>query len=402
MEQDIKISTITMSIQVPECILNLTNIGKYLQIDSDIVGIKYNCASFSILKGRYCTTVYKKAKLKDLTKINQHLFYNQISIVVNNLGNYVNVKLFGNGSLHLTGCKSIQEGTQVTKLVYEKLLTLREKTDMVLLIENVDGVLIDKDNLVYSQSDKRIIGYMKSKNIYIIHKKEYEIDKKTKLFISRKVEAYRTKELLSMDGKAAGVFKLELIKNRKKLFKRNNNIRYDYENGVIYCNDDTILGKMIYTLFDTTSSNRTKNPIVFEHSYMCDPFDKLDVNIESLLSKIDININCINVYFKMKYHINRQKLYDKFIDYNLLCKYTPESYSGIKLIFKIPIVYDEIENLSGHCTCTNKCTCSNITFLVFQSGNVIATGFRTQEQIQKVTKCFIEMLNHFIMEIRNR
>ena len=36
------------------------------------------------MKGKYSTTIYKKAKTKDVNKINQKLFYNQISIIVNN------------------------------------------------------------------------------------------------------------------------------------------------------------------------------------------------------------------------------------------------------------------------------------------------------------------------------
>lgn len=398
MEPDIKISTITMSVQVPKCTLNLINIGKYLDIDSDIVGIKYNCASFNILKGKYCTTIYKKAKLKDLTKINQDLFYNQISIVVNNNGNHVNVKLFGNGSLHLTGCKSVEEGKQITEMIYEKLDAIKGKNDTVLLVENVDGVLLDKDNLIYSRNKREVIGYMKNKNTYIIHKKEFEIDKKTNYFISKKVEAYRTKELLDLDGKHAGTFRIELIKNRKKIFKRNNNIHYDYENCVVYCNENILLGKIIYEC--KISEKCTSPKHVFEHEYSCNPFSENTVIDKTFFKTIEIYTNCMNIYFKMDYKINRQKLYDKFIAHNLLCKYTPESYSGIKVVYKIPIVYDELESLSGHCTCSSKCTCYNITFLVFQSGNIIGTGFKNNKQIEKVTRCFVEMLNVFMSELR--
>ena len=48
-----KISTITISTQLPHCQLNLTNIGKYLSIDDDIIGIKYKSqnvtSGFSLL-----------------------------------------------------------------------------------------------------------------------------------------------------------------------------------------------------------------------------------------------------------------------------------------------------------------------------------------------------------------
>ena len=78
MTLDIKISTITLSCKLPDCQLNLTNIGKYLEIDNDIIGIKYNYADLSIMKGKYSTTIYKKAKVKDTEKINKAFFFNAL------------------------------------------------------------------------------------------------------------------------------------------------------------------------------------------------------------------------------------------------------------------------------------------------------------------------------------
>jgi len=179
-----KISTMTMSTQFPNCALNLANIGKYLDIDDNIIGIKYNHANLSVTKGMYSTTVYKKAKSKDRTKINPKLFYNQITLVVRNgesPSNQTNVKLFGNGSLHITGCKSERDGITVTELVYKKLDALRYKVDHVLLTKDINGVYLDRDNMIYSYNTKQIIGNKVDKT-YIIHKREYEIDQKTEMF----------------------------------------------------------------------------------------------------------------------------------------------------------------------------------------------------------------------------
>ena len=154
---DVKISTITISTQLPYCNLNLTNIGKYLSIDNEIIGLKYNYAELSLTKGRYSTTIYKKAKVKDVEKINKKLFYNQVTIIYNNNSNDVNVKLFGNGSLHLTGCKTIEEGSEVTKQLYLKLKALVNKEDSIILTKDKNNVLIDKDKLIYSYDTHQII-----------------------------------------------------------------------------------------------------------------------------------------------------------------------------------------------------------------------------------------------------
>jgi TATA-box binding protein (TBP) (component of TFIID and TFIIIB) len=57
---------------------------------------------------------------------------------------------------------------------------------------------------------------------------------------------------------------------------------------------------------------------------------------------------------------------------------------------------------NGICPCTNKCTCINITFLIFQSGNVIATGFKTNEQVSKITEHFMRICNSVKDNIKQR
>ena len=124
------------------------------------------------MKGKYSTTIYKKAKVKNLEKINKKLFYNQVTIILKYDDRCVNVKLFGNGSLHLTGCKSIEDGEFVTKSIYTKLKTLSNRTLPILLTKDINNVLVDKDKLVYSYTNCKVIGYYKStEKKYVIHNK---------------------------------------------------------------------------------------------------------------------------------------------------------------------------------------------------------------------------------------
>ena len=61
-ELNYKVSTITMSMQIPDSIFNLNNIGRYLDIDDTVLGIKYHYGNSSIIKGKYLTSIYKKSK----------------------------------------------------------------------------------------------------------------------------------------------------------------------------------------------------------------------------------------------------------------------------------------------------------------------------------------------------
>jgi TATA-box binding protein (TBP) (component of TFIID and TFIIIB) len=394
--QEVKISTITACTQIPNCILNLTNIGKYLEIDSQIIGIKYKYADLNVMKGKYSTTIYKKSKVKDVSKINQSLFYNQITIIVNNGGNHVNVKLFGNGSCHMTGLKGTDEAKDVTALLFQKLQSMQSKSDRVLLTKDENGVYLDKDNLIYGCDSKQVIGYSKN-GLYIIRKREYEIDAKTGMFLCKKMELKRSKVILNFNGDEIGSCRIEMLKNKTKFYKKNANIFIDYDKGFIYYNNNVILGKIVYEIDDIKITNKTLYPNVCEAEYSCNPFvNQFVFDAQDVTS----DINCMNIYFNLGYKLNRQRLHDKLMGLRYICKYKPESYSGIKMIYKIPIKFTT--TCDGFCKCTTKCTCTNITFLIFQSGNVIATGFKSQEQIDYITSMFFQLCNENENHIRTK
>lgn len=386
---DIKVATITLTTRLPDCELHLINIGKYLEIDDEILGIKYNYAKMSIIKGKYLTTIYKKCKTKKECKINKVLFYNQVSMIVNNSGNSVNVKLFKNGSLHLTGCKSIEEGDIVTKIVYKKLDEMRNKRDVILLTKDMNSVLLDNDNLVYSYNKKNIIGYVDNKE-YIINKKSYVIDEKTEMFISSKVEKQRKKMIYNLDGEYIGYSQIEMMNNRNKFYKRNTQSVYcDKGNDLIYYNNKILIGKIVYNIDESNVTQKETAMDIMEVVYECNPFVKGDYKLNS--DDLGLSVNCMNVYFNLNYTINRQRLYDKLIERGYICKYSPETYSGIRLIYKFPLNNIYNGNNMGMCYCSTKCTCLNVTFLIFQSGNVICTGLRSDNDSKMITEYFIEM-----------
>lgn len=403
-----KISTITMSMQVPDCNLNLINIGKYLEIDNHILGIKYNYGKSSILKGKYSTSIYKKSKIKNQNKINQKLFYNQVSIIVSldppDNSKVINVKLFGNGTLHMTGVKNPSEGKEVMLLLYNKLLDLIKKEDTILLTADINNVYLDNDNNVYTQQtdDRTVIGFkyqMANETLYNIHKKDYVIDKKTGLFISKKFESKRSKHILNFNGIKVGTSRIELLKNKSKLYKNNSNVNFDYDSGFIYYDGDgksNIIGKIIYEFTDDYKHDykQETNQQIVVYKYNCNPFfnDSKIYTIDELeeLSneQLEYDINCINIYLNLEFELNRQRLFNELIKRKFISEYKPEKYSGVKLRYKLSKSSQLSSQNHGICQCTCKCTCSNITFLIFQSGNIIVTGFKSVEEIEEIVDRF--------------
>jgi TATA-box binding protein (TBP) (component of TFIID and TFIIIB) len=368
---NVKISTITLSTEFPNCTLNLINIGKYLTIDDTILGIKYNYANFNVIKGTYATTIYKKSKSKSDNKINRTLFYNQISLVVNNDGYHVNVKLFKNGSLHMTGCKSINDGEKVAKMIYKYLNGIRDKQDTILLTKDENGVLMDKDKLVYTYKTKQIIGHMDENNMYIINKKQYVIDSKTEMFINSKIENKRTRSILNFDGDTIGYSQIQLVNNRNKYYKKNTNLEQgDDHNDIIYYNNETIIGKIVYNVDQMAITKHDSVEDIIEATYSCNPFGDISYTINDDYV-YNINVNGINVYFNMNFVINRQRLYESLSNKMYMCKYKPETYSGVKLTYKTPLSFYNHKGDFGICNCNNQCTCLNITFLIFLVINIL-------------------------------
>ena len=408
-----------MSLQIPKCNLNLMNIGKYLEIDDNIIGIKYNFGKSSILKGKYSTSIYKKSKIKNQNKINKTLFYNQVSIIVNlepsSNKKIINVKLFGNGTLHLTGVKQPSDGKELMILLYSKLLGLSKQYDIILLTSDFNNVYLDNNNNVYTKNNinRTIIGfkYINSNNeiLYNIHKKDYTIDKNTGLFMAIKFESKRTRPLLNLNGEKVGVLRIELLKNKSKLYKNNSNVNFDYQNGFIYYDGDgksNIIGKILYEFTSESSQLNESSQLsesseeIVEYKYNCSPFlqESSIYMIEEIKKfkeeELQYDINCINTYLKLDFELNRHRLFNELIKLCYITEYKPEKYSGVKLRYKIS---KQKTKKLGICECINKCTCNTITFLIFQSGNIIVTGFKSLNEIQYI----IDDFNSLILSIKN-
>jgi len=436
-----KIFTMTVSCIYSGCTFNIINIGKFLDIDDSILGIKYNYGDRSVLKGIYTTSKYKKSRVKNIKKVNTVLFYNQISLVVKTDNNIVNAKLFSNGSLHLTGVKNSNQPKMIMKILYEKLLKLKDKRKVILLSRNSNGVLLDNNNLIYSNNDNKYIIGFNNEFKYIINKKTYTIDFYTGCFITEKIEAKRTRSLINLDGDYIGYTKIELLKNKLKLYKKNSNIYFDYKNETneirpyyfIYYDGDghsSIIGKVVYYInepIQTVNSNNTDT--VIEYNYNCNPFkienvienaienaenkienvienaiENAENKIENVIENAIIDINCINVYFNLNIQLNRNRLFEKLLDDKYICDLKSEKYSGLKFVYK-KNMNDNTGKLGicpGICYCDMKCTCTNITFSIFQSGNVNVFGFKSEQDINKILSEFKKIIDKYVFIIKKR
>jgi TATA-box binding protein (TBP) (component of TFIID and TFIIIB) len=393
-ETNLEIFTMTLSVHLfsnnekVSC-LNMSNLYNHLTLDEDITGLKYKWKEQNFIKGKYSTSSIKKSRNKNQEKLNKVSFYNQLSLIVKVItGREVNVKLFQNGKLQLTGCKQKLEAISAANIIISKLNKFLNKS-VNLKLKRHNPILLDSDNNVYSTNKGHpIIGWYNEKtNEYHISNKNCIYDETLGIFITTKQFGCRSKLLFDNTGNQVGVQTIDLLKGKKKLYTKNMNIQII--NNHVYCNDNTIIGNVNYTFDEKYNPN---NGVVVDkekeiiHMDLC-PYLDVDKNvIHSELSSLDSNCH-VDVYSIMAkknigFEINQTKFATFLRNNHFIVKYNPETYSGLYILFK----YNTLPNatINGLCTCNTKCTCDNISLIFFQSGNIICSGFKSEEQLNKV------------------
>jgi TATA-box binding protein (TBP) (component of TFIID and TFIIIB) len=126
------------------------------------------------------------------------------------------------------------------------------------------------------------------------------------------------------------------------------------------------------------------------------------------MSIYDYSTVMINTCYDLGFHINREVLYDIFINrYNLIAVFDTEGYPGVRVHY----FYNDATKLTtkeGQCVCPELCEgggdgngfgkCKRISVAIFQSGKVIiAGGCRTVEPIENAYR----FINCIMKNIKN-
>lgn len=110
---ELHISTMTITFNLATT-FDVQNIGKYIDLSfGNILCVKYGPSGSNLIRS---LIKYKVSKKK--TKKKKKNFYNQASLVLGiSNGKMINIKLFKNGAIQMTGCKNMQHFTDsLTKL----------------------------------------------------------------------------------------------------------------------------------------------------------------------------------------------------------------------------------------------------------------------------------------------
>jgi hypothetical protein len=242
--------------------LNLDNIEKYMLLnESDILTIKRNKDSLKSLIELKKPSKRVTANLKK--KDNYNNFYNSITLIVRvtdgptenlNLEPKINIKLFKNGSMQMSGCKNIENVNKVLVKVINRL-------------KQIKGVKIKKDNgeseiqqITYVEElDKLGIYNFKIDMIYCNYRISIQIDREK---LHELLKKKRVKCIYEPCSRACVIIKYtpntENVDNKEVsifIFKKGNIIitgarskgqvieAYNYINNILITHSDEIIKK---------------------------------------------------------------------------------------------------------------------------------------------------------------
>lgn len=353
----INISTITVYIQNALPICNILNIGKYIEIDENIIGLKYKRGEYIVKRG-----IYNKSTTG---------FNNQISIILCYNNKNFNVKIFKNGSIQITGCKNIGDINTIKNILINKLDKFKNNFDTILLSKDSDSsAFLDNNNLLYNK-DGKIFGYKHNEQpLYTLIplntdiQNYYKFDKNIdKFLLNSKNSSKYKKDIVNNNGYFIGHKCINMNKYCKRFF---NNPNIIIEESFIYYNNK-IIGNIEYKINNLLTEYSTDSNY-YELEYSCNPF------ISKNSKKECINM-CINISFDINFNINLDNAIIKLQKLNFNAR---KSYHYIKLIYI--------------CNCKSICSCNKKTFLIFKTGKIIGSGFKDytdiSNSVQKIIHFF--------------
>lgn len=255
--ESVTISTMTITCALKTTI-NIQNLGKYLKLSTnDVVYKKYVDDELGLIV-RSIRHIKKKSKRKN-TKANKKNFYNQITLKIQTNDKEVNVKIFQNGSIQLTGCKSIinfiETMTILCNILKREVAVCNDNKILIKTYANsLENVSVDK----ITDFCIRMINCGFNVNFLIDRDELYQLLEKTNIFSTYEpcIHACVNIKHKYKDGSDVSIFVFEtgsiLITGARK---RNHIISaYKFIIELLYKNYNTIVKLDIQKLLDTDNS----------------------------------------------------------------------------------------------------------------------------------------------------
>jgi len=348
--------------------LNLDMIAKKLPLDHEIIGKKLvGVVEEGAIKSRTRATTRerKQGKSRDRKdRKDRKDFSNQCTIIVHPKGfaKPLNLKVFGNGKIVVTGGTTIDDGRVAVELFRKKIRCL--SGDYSVSPDQSIGDLFKDTTSYVKYMQKNYLVFLKLFSLFQIN-----IDLKLDLILNKKIHVEKT-------------------------FGSNNIIESSHNNRLFDGHiTDMVRLVQIYNICHMYLPNDVLlKQLENLHSYEVDLVKKLyggagvtlpvSLNLDAFDSKLEISIENYNTMFSVGFQNDREKftkiLNEKYKTKNIIssAKFEPSNYQGInaKYISRV--------HCRSDCHSKTNCQCKEISFLIFQEGSVIITGGRSWTQME--------------------
>lgn len=168
--EEVKISTITLTCKM-NIEFNVENIAKNIDLNPKCI-VKVSHGQNNDKSTNRSIIIDKKKRRENKQK---KIFYNQVTIcvkVVSKEENPVNVKVFSNGSIQMTGCKTIDNIIETFEQIFSELI--KEKT-FIKLKNKTNENLNDKSNKINDKTEDKTNEKIEDKTNEKIEDKMEEI-----------------------------------------------------------------------------------------------------------------------------------------------------------------------------------------------------------------------------------
>ena len=347
-------------------------------------------------------------------------FYNQITIIYFYYGfRTVNIKLFNNGKLQMTGIQSESEANMIAKYIINTLKKTNikiyshpkylPKNDINVTNEFAISYNAQTGKMSYYRLNytKRINNYkllnnlienlrfwgnengndsqLSLNNIEQNWTKLNNIYKMTGWISNNSIEQILSithnlintaLQLIEIKPETSDInnFKFDIIEPLINIFSRFKKI---------YINDNQIMENIGKQYIDDLNNEN----IIRQDNSEFWSFEFIENTTQLELS--NLNIVLINSDFNTNFNINNTNLHHKLSNkYKLLVSYEPNDYPGVKVKYFWNKDHNPQQLLEGTCCCSELClsmkkikTCVQITISIFQSGSIIITGAKNIQQI---------------------
>ena len=391
-----RISTMTMITSFGTNI-NLYVVNKYFELDNKIISKDYGDKPV-------------KNKKNINKKKNNRPFFNQATIKVHlNPLKKINIKVFSNGKIQMTGVKKEEDAIESLNLIIEKLkvteglIPLNKvliKQQLEILLKELDTDIIPDYCFFNPETLDKLYTVKEFFDIFYGHKVELILNGNkiyNKLFrildCKRKQTTFKTKTLVK-----------ELL---DKLNQETIPSEYLNENKSYVKHDDYRLEDLIEMNLDL--NNVIDSDKIYKDLYDTTENEPIEIFAESIENLKDIKIGkiqtvLINSDFNTNFEIRRDELHNILKSkntYNIISRYEPDIYPGVNNKYYWNKKYKN-KKFEGKCYCTVPCEgkgdgngngqCKKITIAAFQSGSIIITGANRLEHIEDARNFIIRVL----------